>query len=152
MSVVTKKNKRRLLPWYSLRDQDFLSLDDFFMNDFFNDGNLLPALNVKEEPAHFSIELAAPGFAKEDFTINIEDRVLLISGENSEFNEEQKEDDNYIRKEFNFSSFKRAIKLPKTADADKEFVARYQDGILKLQIPKQDLETEDRPKRTIEVI
>ena len=152
MSVVTKKNRRRLLPWYSLRDQDFLSLDDFFMNDFFNDGNLVPALNVKEEPAYFSIELAAPGFAKEDFTINIEDRVLLISGENSEFNEEQKEDDNYIRKEFNFSSFKRAIKLPKTADADKEVVARYQDGILKIEIPKQALQTEDQTKRTIEVI
>ena len=152
MSVVTKKNRRRLLPWYSLRDRDYLSFDDFFMNDFFNDGNILPALNVKEETAHFDIELAVPGFNKEDFTINIEDPVLFIPGENKEFNEEQKDDDNYIRKEFNFSSFKRAINLPKTADAEKEVIARYQDGILRLQIPKQDLETAGQTKRTIEVI
>lgn len=152
MSVVTNKSRRRLLPWYSLRDRDYVSLDDFFMNDFFNDGNLVPALNVKEEPAHFNIELAAPGFTKEDFTINIEDRVLLISGENKDFKETQKDDENYIRKEFNFNSFKRSINLPRTADAEQEVVARYQDGILSLQIPKHPLETEDQSKRSIEVI
>ena len=42
--------------------------------------------------------------------------------------------------------------IAKTADADKEVVARYQDGILKVQIPKQDLEAVDQTKRTIEVI
>ena len=44
------------------------------------------------------------------------------------------------------------MKLPKTADAEQEVTARYQDGILKLKIPKQDLETSDQTKRTIEVI
>lgn len=152
MSVIKFKNRQRLFPWYSHHDRDFVNLDDFFINDFYKEGNLMPALNVKENTQYFDIELSAPGFTKDDINIHIEDHVLLISGESKKTKEEQKEDENYIRKEFNFSSFKRSLQLPETADTDKKVIARYQDGILRLQIPKKDLIVTDQTKRTIEVI
>ena len=79
---------------------------------FVNSQNQFPAVNIKENEDSFEILLAAPGLNKEDFSIEIDENILKISSEFKQ-NEEVK-DEKFSRREFNFSSFKRAFTLPET--------------------------------------
>ncbi len=103
----------------------------------------LPAVNVSENVEGFHLELAAPGLQKEDFKIKIENNRLSISSEKEENTEETK--DKYTRKEFSYSKFVRSFVLPQTVDSEK-ISANYQDGILKLEIPKKEEAKEKGPK------
>lgn len=105
----------------------------------------LPAVNIKENEKNFEIELSVPGFTKEDFNIEVDKNVLTISSEIKK--EESKVDENYTRKEFEFSSFKRAFTLPDTVDVDK-IHADYVNGVMKFELPKKE-EALPKPKRLI---
>ncbi|GAA4801470.1 Hsp20/alpha crystallin family protein [Olivibacter ginsenosidimutans] len=98
-----------------------------------------PAVNVAETVDSFQVEFAAPGFAKEDFKINIEKDVLTVSGEHKV--EKLEDDKKFSRKEFSYSSFKRSFTLPETVDINK-IEANYKDGILSLVVGKK---VEEKP-------
>jgi HSP20 family protein len=130
--------------------------DDFFENeDFFNTRWLnqqfkqtLPAVNIKENKNEFNIEFASPGFTKKDFKIDLDEDVLTISAKKEK--EKTEENDSFTRKEFSYNSFSRSFTLPKTANAEK-IDAKYNDGILKLSIPKREGE-KLHPKKEIKVV
>jgi len=107
----------------------------------------VPAVNVKETDSGYELEMAIPGRKKDDFKIEIDKEVLTISSEITK--EENETEDNYTRKEFSFSSFKRVFTLPDTVDADK-INASYEDGILRFALPKKE-EALPKPKRLIEI-
>jgi HSP20 family protein len=149
------KFKRR--PFGNLMTRDLFDMDDFFDNrmwntglmqtDFWNGKTMEPALNIKETDDHFEIELAAPGFTKKDFNITIEDGMLNITAE-KEVSEEEKEED-YTRREFNYTSFERSLQLPETVK-EEAIKAKYADGILKFNLLKKE-EAKKRPPKVIEV-
>lgn len=126
-----------------------------FLEDFFDDRgwmpagrNLtMPAVNVLENSDHFRIEVAAPGFDKKDFNINVENDVLTISSE-KQF-EEEKEGESTSRREFSYGAFQRSFTLPKTVDSDK-IKANYENGVLKISIPKRE-ESKAKPPRKIDI-
>lgn len=104
---------------------------------------VIPAVNIKEDAAAFFIEMAVPGMNKKDFNIQLEKDTVVISYKKKvEKSEEEKE---YTRKEFGLTSFKRAFILPKTADQEK-IAANYQDGILTVNIPKQEEAKKKEPR------
>jgi HSP20 family protein len=107
----------------------------------------VPAVNIKDNTENFELELAVPGMKKDDFSVEIDNDVLTISSEVQTENEENK--DNYTRKEFSVTSFKRAFTLPDTVDGAK-IDAKYEDGILRLILPKKQ-EALPKPKRMIEI-
>ncbi|RDY61997.1 Hsp20/alpha crystallin family protein [Flagellimonas nanhaiensis] len=107
----------------------------------------VPAVNIKDNEKDFELELAVPGAKKEDFKVEVDNDVLTISSELKSENEETKE--NYTRKEFSFSSFKRAFTLPDSVDGSK-IDAKYEDGILRLTLPKRQ-EALPEPKRVISI-
>lgn len=145
MSLI--KFNRSRLPWNDSL-VDFFNRDEFLNDDFFNLEKSLPAMNVKERNGDFEIELAVPGFNKEDFEITMENDILEVSAQKSR--EEVDEEEDYTRKEFNFNSFKRTMQLPNTVDSTKDVKATYKNGILKLNILKRE-ETKGKPKRMIKV-
>lgn len=114
---------------------------------FVNSQNQFPAVNIKENEDSFEILLAAPGLNKEDFSIEIDENILKISSEFKQ-NEEIK-DEKFSRREFNFSSFKRAFTLPETINEDK-IEASYVNGILQLVLPKKE-EALPKEKRSIQI-
>ncbi|MGV0977676.1 Hsp20/alpha crystallin family protein [Empedobacter falsenii] len=114
---------------------------------FVNSQNQFPAVNIKENEDSFEILLAAPGLNKEDFSIEIDENILKISSEFKQ-NEEVK-DEKFSRREFNFSSFKRAFTLPETINEDK-IEASYINGILQLVLPKKE-EALPKEKRSIQI-
>ncbi|MBD1259180.1 Hsp20/alpha crystallin family protein [Maribacter polysiphoniae] len=112
-----------------------------------NDNASIPAVNIKENEKDYELELAVPGRKKEDFKIEVNENLLTVSSETSTSENEEKE--NYTRREFTFSSFKRAFTLPETIDED-GIKATYENGILKFNLPKKE-EALPKPKRLIEL-
>lgn len=150
MSLIKFNNRKRLIPsWTNDSLKNFLSNDDFFNNDFFEEDSLMPAMNVKEHVGDFEIEFAAPGFSKKDFEVTIDDNVLNVCGEKKK--EVEEKDDDYTRREFSYNSFKRSLSLPKSVNVNQEVKATYKDGILKLNLKKAE-EEKEQPKKVIEVL
>lgn len=124
-------------------------MNEIFKPDWFggmeNLNSAMPAVNIKENEKDFELELAVPGRKKEDFNIEVDNNVLTISSEVTSENEVSEE--TYTRREFGFSSFKRAFTLPETVDEDK-IKADYINGLLKFTLPKRK-EALPKPKRSI---
>ncbi|MBT2162092.1 Hsp20/alpha crystallin family protein [Zobellia barbeyronii] len=126
-------------------------MNEIFKPDWFggmeNTNGNAPAVNIKDNEKSFDLELIVPGRKKEDFNIEVDNELLTIS---SEFkNEEEVKEENYTRREFRFSSFKRAFTLPESINVD-AIKADYVDGVLKVELPKKE-EALPKPKRLIEL-
>ena len=127
--------------------------DDFFNDKFFNQlkstgsGESRPAVNISEDDKGYTIELAVPGVAKDKFSLEIENDVLILSSEQEKNKDEQKP--NYLRREFSYQSFKRSFELPETIDQE-QINATIDAGILTLSLPKKEEEIQKAP-RQIEV-
>jgi len=97
-----------------------------------------PAANIREDEQAYAIELALPGFAKEEITINFEDDVLTITA-----GHQPKEDvkgPTYTWNEFGYKSkYQRAFQLPETVDAD-AINAAFENGILLVTLPKKEVQ------------
>lgn len=125
--------------------EDFWNLDRFFKNPF-GDGESLPAVNVRETKEHYKVDVAAPGFKKDDFKVTTEDGLLTISAATNK--EEKEEKENYTRREFSSSSFTRTFSLPDNVEEDK-IKANYQDGLLKIELKKSGKTT--TPKKEVKI-
>ncbi|GHC59311.1 Hsp20/alpha crystallin family protein [Ulvibacter litoralis] len=128
--------------------------DDLFNRDLpsvftssFNTGFTLPKVNIKETADSFMVEMAVPGLKKSDFHIDIDNQVLSISTETKVENEQKEE--NYTRREFGYSSFKRSFTMPESVD-DEKINATYNEGILNILLPKKE-EAKQKPPRSIEI-
>lgn len=106
-----------------------------------------PLVNVVENTEDFKLEVAAPGLKKEDFEISIDKDQLIISAK--EEHKTETEQENYSRREFNFTSFKRSFYLPETVDAT-AIGAAYENGILTVTLPKKE-EAKEKGPRVVEV-
>ncbi|QWX82724.1 Hsp20/alpha crystallin family protein [Cellulophaga sp. HaHaR_3_176] len=111
--------------------------------------NRMPAVNIKEDTSSYMLELNVPGRKKDDFKIEVDNDILTISSESKKEASEKNESntEKYTRREFSFSSFKRAFTLPDTIDTEK-IEAVYEDGILSFSLPKKE-EALPKPKRLI---
>ncbi|MEZ5025715.1 MAG: Hsp20/alpha crystallin family protein [Chitinophagales bacterium] len=128
----------------------------FFFDDFFSrDFDLFPsnfvktsvAVNVKEDDNQFTLEVAAPGFKKEDFSIEVNDGVLSIAGEVKSEKSEENEKEKFTRKEFSSASFKRSFTVDEESVDAENIAAKYENGILTIDIPKKvKIEVEKKAK------
>ncbi|SFG17122.1 MULTISPECIES: Hsp20/alpha crystallin family protein [Salegentibacter] len=130
--------------------------DDMFKTDWLGGttnvnsiGTSIPAVNIQETEDNFSVEVAAPGKTKEDFNIELDNDVLTISSEEKKENETSEKNGRYTRKEFSYSTFKRAFSLPDSVDSEK-ISASYKDGVLIIELPKRE-EAKVQAKRMIEI-
>ena len=118
---------------------DFITKDLFDWTDknFTALGSNLPSVNLKETETKLEVELAAPGMKREDFKVEIENNMLMISSVKEEEKEETRKKDKYVRREFNYQSFYRSFYLPENIDENK-VEANYKEGILHVIIAKKD--------------
>lgn len=131
--------------------------DDFFTRDLLNWGlannsttnTTIPAVNIKETGDAFEVEMAAPGMRKEDFRVELDGNQLTIGSE-FENRDDMKEGERYTRREFSYQSFQRSFTLPKNVVDIDQIEARYENGVLRLLIPKRE-EARQKPPRMIEI-
>ncbi|MGI9159690.1 MAG: Hsp20/alpha crystallin family protein [Saprospiraceae bacterium] len=91
-----------------------------------------PAVNVAQTAQGFEIEVAAPGFQREDFHIHLEADVLTISAK-KQATDAADASARYSRREFAVASFERAFRLPDNIDPE-TITASYQQGILRVTL------------------
>ena len=123
-------------------------LFDWSNRNFSLTNTTLPSVNIKENADAFMVEVAAPGFDKGDFKLQLNHDLLTISSE-KQVEQETKEGEQFTKREFSYQSFSRSFTLPHIADGDK-IEAAYDNGILKVSIPKKE-EAKPKPSRTIEI-
>lgn len=119
-------------------------LNHFFDNEKMDNCQYfaLPPANIKETEDNYIIEMAVPGFDKKDFNIELNENILKIS-----LNKEQEEQD-YLRKEFQFNGFSREFRLSDKVEQDK-IKGHYEKGMLEITIPKK--ESAKKVNRSIKV-
>ena len=145
--VSTKRNRPSLPSLSSWVDDLFeTGLGTGFLSNF-NTGMTLPAVNIKENKDEYFLEIAVPGMNKSDFNIDVDNKILSISSEKEEQAETKEE--NYTRREFGYSSFKRTFTLPDTVESD-NIKAQYKNGILSVHLPKRE-EAKEKPAKRISV-
>ncbi|MDP4239509.1 MAG: Hsp20/alpha crystallin family protein [Bacteroidota bacterium] len=130
----------------------FPDLTDLFDELFFPEPEpeqgTIPLANIIESPTDYRIDLAAPGFNRNEFNLEVEKDQLRISAKHEGKTEENKEGQYHIR-EFGSNSIERIFELPEEANSDK-INALYSKGILMVNIPKKP-EAIEKPARKIEV-
>ena len=143
----TNSNGLTFPTWSSWIDEMFnRDLPSVFTTNF-NTGITLPKVNIRETKDAYFVDMAVPGLKKNDFHIDIDNKVLSISAEMEENNEQREE--NFTRREFGYSSFKRSFSLPETVKED-AIKAEYTDGVLSIHLPKKE-EAIQKPARKIKI-
>lgn len=99
-----------------------------------------PAANLTKKGNEFVLELAVPGYAKEELEILVENDILKVRGQKNQ--EEKRENPKYILEEVDFESFERCFKLSPRIVHDK-LKASYKEGVLRLEFS----ETETKPQK-----
>jgi HSP20 family protein len=118
---------------------------DGLMNAFFNaglgefvgqDGVRSPVfVNILEFPNRFVLQLAAPGFEKQDFSAAINNGRLHVKARRSAGDEAP--EGKFTRREFLVSDFERSFKVPDSVNKD-AVEAVYENGVLQVIMPKLD--------------
>jgi molecular chaperone IbpA len=108
-----------------LLDHFFVGGDKLF-TDFFGDLNVdaFPRFNiVKLEDQNYRVDLALPGWSKEQVKIHFDNGILLVEGEKSLSSE------TYIHKGISGKAFRRSFFVPKNLEVTD---ATFKDGLLKI--------------------
>ena len=92
-------------------------------------------VNIHETKDAFHLEILAPGRKKEDFKVVVNKDLLTISFEQNQTTENA--DYKTVRREFKFKSFKRTFTVDDTINTD-SIEAKYEEGVLKLLLPKKE--------------
>jgi HSP20 family protein len=95
----------------------------------------MPAMDLVETGDHFVLRADLPGLGEEDINIELEDRVLTISGERKAEHTDSK--DGYHRVERAFGSFSRSLTLPEGVNPE-AVEAGFDRGVLEVRIPKPE--------------
>ena len=139
--------------------------DDFFDFPFYDDkadrkiqrklyghhaGNLMKT-DIKEMKDGYELEIDLPGFKKDEVTAELKDGYLTVSAETNTKKDEKAEDGKYIRRERYSGSCSRSFYVG-DAVTQEDIKAKFEDGTLKLLIPKKEAvpEVEERKYIAIE--
>lgn len=131
----------RFRPFTGILDQFFSNIDQLQGSD--EVFTTMPRVNITENGEGFKLEMQAPGYAKDELKLNLENDVLTISAEKE--HQSLDENERYTRREFSQSSFNRSFRLPETVDAEK-ISAEHINGVLTVSIPKR-AEVKPAPKQ-----
>ena len=100
-----------------------------------------PKVNVYEYDDKIGIVAEIPGLDKKNVTVDVEEDVLIISGDKHGFDSDGGK---CITRELKQSAFKRSFNLGEYLDGTK-VSAQFKDGMLSISIPKKEPE---KPKKT----
>lgn len=114
--------------------------DDFF-DDFptLNKGGLMNT-DIKEGEKTYIFEIDLPGFNKEDIKVSIKNNYLTIEAKKEK--ETESNDEKYIRRERSYGAYRRSYYVGNVGM--EELNAKYENGILKIEVPKEPKEEETK--------
>ncbi len=134
-----------------------------FMDDVFDDffgaplmttsqvtGNSSMKADITETDKEYLIELDLPGYTKKDVQAELKDGYMTITAERSSQNEEKNKEGKVIRRERYQGVCRRSFYVGE-AVTEKDIMAKFQDGVLTLQVPKKEKQPEVETKKFIAI-
>lgn len=97
--------------------------------------------DVKETENGYELDVDLPGYKKENVQVELKDGCLSVTARTEQDNENKDQDGRYIRRERYVGSCSRAFYVGEEIEQE-DIKARFENGILKLSVPKK----EQKPK------
>ena len=122
---------------------DFMSFpfdDPFFGRKPARQGrpeNHLMKTDIRETETGYELDIDLPGYTKDDVKLSLKDGYLTVSAAKTENKDEKDSEGKYIRRERYSGSMNRTFFVGNAVTAE-EVHAKFEDGILKLEVPKKD--------------
>ena len=98
-------------------------------------GNVMKT-DVRETDSGYEVDIDLPGFKKDEVQVQLKDGYLTISAAKGLDKDEQDKKGNYIRRERYAGTLSRSFYVG-DAVSEEDIHAKYEDGILKLSVPKK---------------
>ena len=119
------------------RRHDFDLIEDMFRDPFFDEReSRVMKTDIKEKKDKYVIDIDLPGYEKENIKIEVEDGYLTVHASTNS-NKEEKEEGKFVRKERYVGSCSRSFYVGDGIQQE-DIKAKFEDGILKLSIPKSE--------------
>ena len=132
--------------------KNYLTNRDYWAGDLFQDlfddsmfkvnNKHLMKTDIKEDEKKYDIEIEMPGFKKEDIKISLNNSYLTVEA-NVDSKEEKEEKKHYIYHERYYGAMSRSYYVGNTL-REEDINARFENGILHIEIPKKQKEVEEK--------
>ena len=106
--------------------------------------------DIVENEAGYDFDIDLPGYAKEDITAELKDGYMTVTAKKESNNEETDEKSNYIRHERYLGTVRRAFYVGEQVKQE-DIKARFDNGTLKLFVPKIEVKAEEEVKNFINI-
>ena len=103
--------------------------------------------DVRETESGYEVDIDLPGFKKDEINVELNNGYLSISAAKG-LDKEEKKEGKYIRKERYAGSMSRSFYVG-DAIKQEDVKAKYEDGILRLSVPKKAAEQIESSNRTV---
>ncbi|HIS47105.1 MAG TPA: Hsp20/alpha crystallin family protein [Candidatus Scybalocola faecigallinarum] len=128
-------------------------LDDWFDDDFFGRrspwyGNYTKNImktDVRETEDSYELDIDLPGFKKENISAELKDGYLTVTANKGADKDEKDKDGKYIRQERYSGTCARTFYVGEGVTQE-DIHAKFEDGILKLSVPKKDAKAVEQKK------
>ena len=101
--------------------------------------------DVRETDNSYELDIDLPGFKKDEITIQLDNGYLSISASKGLDKDEEKKDGKYIRRERYAGAMNRTFYVGDNL-TQQDIQAKFEDGILKISVPKKDVQQIEQNK------
>lgn len=112
--------------------------------------NNIMKTDVKEKDEAYEVAIDLPGFKKEDVKAELKDGYLTISAAKDLDKDEKNKEGKYIRRERYVGNMSRSFYVGENV-TENDIHAKFEDGILTLDIPKKDPKKQVEEKRYVTI-
>lgn len=129
-----------------IKNDNYEILDPLFDELFFGNKNKHEVMktDIKDEGDHYLMKIDLPEVKKENIKLSLEDGYLIVSAK-FDYNNEDKEKNNYIRRERHYGNCSRSYYLGEDV-TEEDIKAKLQDGVLTLNVKKVDPKAKETKK------
>ena len=106
--------------------------------------------DIKETSSAYELDIDLPGFKKENVEITLDNGYLTINAHTEHQTEDKDEDGSYLRKERFVGSCRRSFYVGDEI-SEEDISAKFDNGILKINVPKKELPKPEDRKRLISI-
>ena len=138
------------------RKSSFDLFDDFFEDEFFprhefiskKERNLMKT-DIKEKKDKYLLDIDLPGFDKDNISISLENGYLNIKAKVNK--EENKDDDEkFVHRERYYGECSRSFYVGDQVK-EEDIHAEFKNGILKIELPKKQIEDKSKKVKQIPI-
>ena len=124
--------------------------DDFFGAPIASRESRMMKTDIVEKDGGYELTIDMPGVKKENVKAELNDGYLTVSTNSDYSNDEKNEEGKYIRRERYSGSFSRSFYVG-SALKQEDIKAKFEDGILKVSVPKKEAKPAVEEGRYIQI-